>query len=78
MSSRWHDVLKHSIDRATGRWTGDEENKLKDAVQLRSVKEWGAVASIWTKGEDSKLKDAVQLHGGNDWVAIAALAWVQI
>jgi hypothetical protein len=47
--SRWHDFLKHSIDGATGRtgrWTGDEDNKLKNAVKWHVGKGWGAISAL--------------------------------
>jgi hypothetical protein len=47
--SRWDDVLKHNIDRAkgrTGKWTEDEDIKLKDAVQTHSDNDWAAVAAL--------------------------------
>jgi myb proto-oncogene protein len=46
---RWHDVLDPSIDRAngrTGKWTPDEDSKLKDAVQTHSSKDWAAIAVL--------------------------------
>jgi hypothetical protein len=48
-SNRWHDVLDHSIDRAngrTGKWTEDEDSKLRDAVQRHDGKDWVAMASL--------------------------------
>jgi hypothetical protein len=44
---RWRDVLDPSIERANGRkgkWTPDEDSKLKDAMQTRSDKNWEAIA----------------------------------
>jgi hypothetical protein len=46
---RWHDILNHSIDRATarmGKWTGDEDNKLRHAVQTSGGKDWAAIATM--------------------------------
>jgi hypothetical protein len=46
---RWHDVLSHSIDRASGRkgeWTEDEDDKLNDAVQTHGGKNWIAIARL--------------------------------
>jgi hypothetical protein len=46
---RWHDFLKQSIDRAsvrTGKWTNDEDSKLKNAVQAHGDKKWGATAAL--------------------------------
>jgi hypothetical protein len=48
-TSRWYDVLNPSIDRPTARavpWTADEDNKLKDAVQLHGCKDWAAIAAL--------------------------------
>jgi hypothetical protein len=47
--SRWHDALDPSIGRAngrTGKWTGDEDSKLKDAVQTHGGKDWAAIAAL--------------------------------
>jgi hypothetical protein len=47
---RWHDFLKHSIDRAsgrTGKWAEDEDGKLnKDAVQMHGGKDWVAISAL--------------------------------
>jgi myb proto-oncogene protein len=47
--SRWRDVLYSSIGRAnvrTGKWTADEDSKLKDAVQTHGGKEWAAISAL--------------------------------
>jgi hypothetical protein len=47
--NRWYNVLNPSIDRAsgsTGKWTTDEDNKLKDSVQTHGGKNWGAIAAL--------------------------------
>ena len=47
--NRWHHVLDPSIDRAngrTGRWTKDEDIKLKDAVQTHGGKIWKKIATL--------------------------------
>jgi myb proto-oncogene protein len=47
-SSRWHDVLDPSIGRATahaGRWTADEDKKLRDAVPALDDKDWVAISA---------------------------------
>jgi hypothetical protein len=47
--SRWHDFLKQSIDPAsvrTGKWTKDEDDKLKNAVQAHGGKKWGDTAAL--------------------------------
>jgi myb proto-oncogene protein len=47
--NRWRDVLDPSIDQAnkrTGRWTEDEDIKLKDTVQTHGGKNWGAIAAL--------------------------------
>jgi hypothetical protein len=46
---RWHDALHPSIDRAngrTGKWTEDEDLKLKAAVQMHGGKDWVAIAAL--------------------------------
>ncbi len=47
---RWYDGLSPSIiDRAnsrTGRWTEDEDIKLKEAVQAHGGKNWAAIATL--------------------------------
>jgi hypothetical protein len=47
--SRWHEFLDPNIDSAnerTGKWTADEDSKLKDAVQTHGGKNWGLVAGL--------------------------------
>jgi hypothetical protein len=54
--SRWRDVLDPNIDRATertGSWAGDEDIKLKDAVQTHGGKNWGAITAL-VPGRDEK------------------------
>jgi hypothetical protein len=46
---RWHNALKDSIDQATRRsatWTKDEDNKLKNSVQMHGGKDWVAIAAL--------------------------------
>jgi uncharacterized protein (DUF2237 family) len=46
---RWHNALDSSIDWAkgrTGKWSEDEDSKLKDAVQKHGGKDWGAIAAL--------------------------------
>jgi hypothetical protein len=46
---RWKDVLDPSMDLAngrTGKWSENEDIKLKDAVQLRGDKDWVAIAAL--------------------------------
>jgi myb proto-oncogene protein len=49
-SSRWHDALNPaSIDGAngrTGKWSKDEDSKLKDAVQTHCGKDWAAISAL--------------------------------
>jgi hypothetical protein len=85
-NKRWHDALVASIDGATvrkGKFTADEESKLKDAVQTHSGKSWAAVAAL-VQGRTAnqcrkrwnalaRQQDAVQTHSDKDWAAIAAL-----
>jgi hypothetical protein len=47
--NRWHDALKPSIDQVTrrkGRWTGDEDKMLKEAVRVQGAKNWETIASL--------------------------------
>jgi hypothetical protein len=47
--NRWHDALNPSIGRAngrTGKWTEDEDMKLKDAAQTHGGKNWVAIAAL--------------------------------
>jgi hypothetical protein len=47
--NRWHDVLDPSINPTTGRtgkWSLDEDLKLKDVVQTHGSKKWGAIAAL--------------------------------
>jgi hypothetical protein len=44
-----NDVLGSNIDRVgerTGKWAEDEDIKLKDAVELRSRKNWAAITGL--------------------------------
>jgi hypothetical protein len=46
---RWHDVLDPNIALAAGRegkWTADEDSKLKDAVQTHGAKNWAAISAL--------------------------------
>jgi myb proto-oncogene protein len=46
---KWYQVLNPRIVRATGRkgrWTADEDKKLKDAVQTHGGKNWGTIAAL--------------------------------
>jgi hypothetical protein len=46
---RWNDYLHPRINlanRRMGKWTEDEDIKLKDAVQTHSGKNWGAIAAL--------------------------------
>jgi hypothetical protein len=71
--SRWHDVLNPSIDSTmarAGKWTPDEVDTLKDAVQTHGGKNWAAIAALvpdrtdnqcrkrWHHGLDSSIKQA--------------------
>jgi uncharacterized protein (DUF2237 family) len=47
--SRWQDVLNPSIQEATkrtGRWTNDEDGKLKDSVKMHGGKDWAAITAL--------------------------------
>jgi hypothetical protein len=47
--SRWKDVLDPSIALTagrTGKWTEDEDSKLKDAVQTHGGKNWDGIAAL--------------------------------
>jgi myb proto-oncogene protein len=48
-SNRWYKVLDPSIDRTNeskGKWTPDEDSKLKDAVQTHGVMNWKEVVAL--------------------------------
>jgi hypothetical protein len=47
--NRWNDVLDPNIGRAnrrTGKWAAVEDSKLKDTLQTRGYKDWGAMAAL--------------------------------
>jgi hypothetical protein len=47
--NRWRDVLAPSIDRSnrcTGKWTEDEDLRLKHSVQIHGGKDWAAIAAL--------------------------------
>jgi hypothetical protein len=47
--NRWHHALNPSIAltaRRMGRWTEDEDIKLKGAVQMQADKDWAAIAAL--------------------------------
>jgi hypothetical protein len=46
---RWHNALDPNIDQTnerSGKWTGDEDIKLKEAVRLHGGKGWIAIAAL--------------------------------
>jgi hypothetical protein len=46
---RWYDTLNLNIDGAserTGKWTPDEDSKLKDAVQSHGGEDWDAISAL--------------------------------
>jgi hypothetical protein len=48
-TNRWHYALDPSVDRTsltTGKWTADEDNQLKDAVQTHGINDWIAIAAL--------------------------------
>jgi hypothetical protein len=76
--NRWHNVLEPSIGRATGsegKWTEDEDRKLKDAVQTHGGKNWIAISALvsgrtkkqccnrWRRGLDPSIDQATELKG---------------
>jgi hypothetical protein len=47
--NRWHNALNPSIALKagrTGKWTADEDIKLKDSIKLHNRKDWGAIAAL--------------------------------
>jgi myb proto-oncogene protein len=47
--TRWHDFLNPSIDGTngrTGKWTADEDSKLKEAVLTYGGKNWATIAAL--------------------------------
>jgi hypothetical protein len=58
-AGRWHDTLKHSIDRTdvrVGRWTTGEDAKLEDAVHTHGCEDWVAIAALVTGRTTDKCK----------------------
>jgi hypothetical protein len=48
-NGRWHNVLDPSIDRSivrAGKWTADEDKKLKEAVRSHGARKWVATAAL--------------------------------
>jgi hypothetical protein len=48
-SSRWYTILDTNIDPTTaraGRWTADEDKKLRDSVKTHGGKDWAAIAAL--------------------------------
>jgi hypothetical protein len=48
-NARWHNALDPNIDlanRRTGKWTDEEDTKLKDALQAHGSKDWVAIAAL--------------------------------
>jgi hypothetical protein len=46
---RWRKILSHTIDREngrTGKWTPDEDGKLRDSVRLHGGKNWTAISTV--------------------------------
>jgi hypothetical protein len=63
-SGRWKNALHPSINRAsgrTGKWSEDEDIKLKDAVQTHGCKHWGTIAAL-VPGR-TKMQCRIRLHG---------------
>jgi hypothetical protein len=70
-SSRWHYCLnRNNIDQVserTGKWSEDEDSKLKDSVQMHGGNNWGAIA-VLVPGRTSKQccsrwKDVLDIEG---------------
>jgi hypothetical protein len=65
--NRWYDVLDPNIDRSnarTGKWGGDEDSKLKDAVQRHGDKDWVAVAALVPGRTNKDLNPSIALTAG--------------
>jgi myb proto-oncogene protein len=48
-TNRWKDALDPRIDRAngrTGKWTINEDSKLKDSVEMHGGKDWAAITAL--------------------------------
>jgi hypothetical protein len=75
---RWKDILDPNIDRArerTGKWTKDEDIKLKDAVKRHGGKNWDEIAALvpggtknqccrrWHNGVDSSIEGMTRRTG---------------
>jgi hypothetical protein len=66
--TRWYGTLDPSIDPTSvrmGRWTTDEDTKLKDAVQMHNGKNWDAIEVL--------VPDPTKRKWGKNWDTIAAL-----
>jgi hypothetical protein len=47
--NRWRSVLDHSIDRTTarsGKWTEEEDKKLKNSIEMHGNKNWGVIGAL--------------------------------
>jgi hypothetical protein len=47
--NRWRSVLDHSIDRTTarsGKWTEEEDGKLKNSIEMHGGKDWELIAAL--------------------------------
>jgi hypothetical protein len=71
--NRWHDYLVSNIDPTTaraGKWTADEDIKLKDAVHTHGGKNWAAISAL-VPGRTrrqcwNRWKDAAAYHVDTD------------
>jgi hypothetical protein len=86
--SRWRNVLDPSIDRSngrTGKWTADEDIKLKAAGQTHGGKNWDAIAALcWFRverkrsvGSDGNTRTLIVAQFGekNSTLSIRRLLW---
>jgi hypothetical protein len=63
--NRWRHVLDPSINwanRCTSKWTPDEDDKLKDAVQMHVRKDWEAIARLMPGRTNTQCRDRWRKH----------------
>jgi hypothetical protein len=79
---RWRNSLRHSSGGATrrmGRWTEDEDIKLKNSVHTHGGKNWDEIATLVPGRSKVQCRSRwqgylkVQMRDGTDWVIIPTL-----
>jgi hypothetical protein len=77
---RWHRVLDPSIDRSlarAGKWTADEDKKLKDAVRLHGANNWKSIAELVPGRTSWQCADRWRdnLDPSIDWATTRSVRW---